>query len=121
MSKKEFYELIKNKIMWNCISREESLKERDKRIIEIEKQINEADLSQREKDYWKPRIDKNDELCIHYGNRFSWFKKEVKGKVEIRSQDIIIDGYHILKKDIETIFENGFTTKNGNKYILINE
>lgn len=120
MTKKDLYELIKGKIMWNCVSREESLKERDKRIAEIEEQINEADLSQREKEYWKPKIDKDDDLCINYGNRFYRFSKEIKGLVEVRSQDIIVAGCHILKKDIDFIFENGFITKNGNKYILVN-
>ncbi len=120
MTKKDLYELIKGKIMWNCISREDSLKKRDEKIKEIEKIINEADLSQREKEYWKPIINKDDDLCIYYGNRFSRFKREIRGLVEVRSQDIIVAGCHILKKDIDFIFENGFTTKNGNKYILVN-
>ncbi|WP_294066607.1 hypothetical protein [uncultured Fusobacterium sp.] len=120
MTKKDLYELIKGKIMWNCISREDSLKKRDEKIKEIEKIINEADLSQREKEYWKPIINKDDDLCIHYGNRFSRFKREIRGLVEVRSQDIIVAGCHILKKDIDFIFENGFITKNGNKYILVN-
>lgn len=117
MTKKDLLKMIEGKMMWNCVSREDSLKARDEAIADILDQIK--DFPEVEKRYWTPSIYDHDDLAFSYGNRIRRFPREVRGVVKVRSRDILVGQCHVEIKNIETILENGFITKAGNKFILV--
>ena len=117
MTKKDLLKMIEGKTMWNCVNHEDSLKARDEAMDDILDQIK--DFPEVEKRYWTPRISEHDELVITYGNRFARFPKEVRGVCKVRSRDILVGQCHVEIKNIDQILENGFITKHGNKFILV--
>lgn len=123
MTKKELLKMIEGKVLTNGRTMQECIKERDEFIQEIHAAIKEhaknENWTERQVEYWTPKIEESDNLVITYGNYVHRIKRPIEGICKVRSKDIIIGACHVDIVDITTILDNGFITKSGNKYILV--
>lgn len=123
MTKKELLKMIEGKVLTNERTMTECIKERDEFIQEIQDlirgHVEKDNWTEREVEYWTPKIEESDNLVVTYGNYVHRIKRPIEGICKVRSKDIIIGTCYVDIVDIITILDNGFITKNGNKYVLV--